>query len=714
MTARFIELNNEVKIKKDGRFQFEKDLEAVRSYFIDYVNLNTVFFHDLREKLDYLIENNYYKKELFDMYTFDQVKSVFKLTYSKKFRFASFMSAFKFYNNYALRTNDNSKFLERYEDRVAVNALYLAQGNIDKAKEHVWNLIEQMYQPATPTFLNAARARGGEMVSCFLLDTPDTTEGIMYVAEACAQLSRNGGGVGINLSKLRAEGESIKDVEGAASSPVGVAKMLETIFNHFNQLGQRNGSGVVYLNIFHANIGEFLDTKKINADEDGRLKTLSIGVVAPHKFFELAEKDQPYFVFYPHSVHKEYGIHMDDMDMSEWYDKLVANKNVRKKKLDARQMLTKIASIQQESGYPYWMFVDNANKYNALKEIGRIIMSNLCNEIYQISTPSEIAARVSESHYGYDISCNLGSMNIANVMEKGQGGNFQRSIHLAMDALNTVAKTTSIDVVPTVRNANAALRSVGLGAMNLHGYLAKNRIVYGSRESKDFANTFFMMMNYYSLERSMQIAVEEGFVFEGFEKSTYATGEYFTKYTNNSFAPRTEKVKQLFEGIYIPTPEDWARLARLIQQNGLAHAYRMAIAPTGSISYVQNATPSVAPITEQVETRTYGDSTTHYPMPFMTNENMFFYRPAYEMDMFKYIDLIAVIQQHVDQGISTTLYVTSNATTRDLSKLYIYAEAKGLKGLYYTRTKLLSITPTGADGLPLGEVAPEDCLSCSV
>ncbi|WP_336784016.1 class 1b ribonucleoside-diphosphate reductase subunit alpha [Paenibacillus illinoisensis] len=696
MAERYIELNNQVKIKKDDRYQFEKDKEAVRSYFIDHVNQNTVFFHNLKEKLDYLIENKYYSKAIFDQYTFQQIKAAFKLAYAKKFRFQSYMSAFKFYNNYALKTDDGSKYLERYEDRVAINALFFGEGDFDKAKRHIDNLIGQRYQPATPTFLNVGRERSGELVSCFLLDTPDTTEGIMYVVEASSQLSRFGGGVGINLSKLRAEGEAIKDVEGAASSPIGVAKILENTFNHFNQLGQRNGSGVAYLNIFHADIESFLDTKKINADENVRLKTLSIGVIAPDKFFELAEQDKPYFVFYPHSVEKEYGICMDDMDMTEWYDRLIDNPNVRKKKLDARQMLTKIAQIQQESGYPYFMFVDNANKYNALKGVGRIIMSNLCNEIYQIQTPSEIKSRNLESQYGMDISCNLGSLNIANVMESGL---IDESVSLAMDALNTVAKQTSIDVVPSVKNANDLMRSVGLGAMNLHGYLAKNRIAYESREAKDFANTFFMMVNFYSLKRSMEIAVEEGFIFYGFEKSEYANGNYFNKYTNNSFSPRTDKVKKLFENIYVPTPEDWAELAVAIQKNGLAHSYRMAIAPTGSISYVQGATASIAPITEQVETRKYGDSTTHYPMPYMTNENLPYYKEAYDMDMFKYIDLVAVIQQHVDQGISTILYVSSDKTTRDLSQYFTYAHGKGLRGLYYTRTKLLSV---------------DECLSCSV
>lgn len=125
--SRWIELNNEVKIQKDGMYQFEKDKEAVRDYMINYVNQNTVFFHDLREKIDYMIEHDYYDETLIEKYKFSQVKDVFRKAYGFKFRFPSFMSAFKFYNNYALKTNDQTKFLERYEDRVAISALYAGQ-----------------------------------------------------------------------------------------------------------------------------------------------------------------------------------------------------------------------------------------------------------------------------------------------------------------------------------------------------------------------------------------------------------------------------------------------------------------------------------------------------------------------------------------------------------------------------------------------------------
>jgi ribonucleoside-diphosphate reductase alpha chain len=692
----YIELNNEVKVMKDNRYQFEKDKEAVRAYFLDHVNKNMEWFHDIEEKYDYMFENDYYDTKIFNLYSFNQIKKLSKFVYGKKFRFPSFMSAYKFYNNYALTTNDDERFLERYEDRIVANAIKLGNGNFAKAMEIATEIVDQCLQPATPTFLNAGRSRAGESVSCFLLDTPDSTEGIEYMKEALAQLSRRGGGVGINLNKVRALGEDILGRDGCASGIVGVARMAESTVAFYDQLGQRKGSAVVYASVLHPDSQMLLEAKKINADDNVRLKTLSVGLTIPRKVIQMLKEDKPFFQFYPHSVYKEYGMYMDDMNMEEYYDKLVANPNVKKKQVNTRDYFNNIAITQQQSGYPYLIFIDNANDQNPLQALGRIIMSNLCTEIYQNHVKSEIRPRHLQSDWGQDVSCNLASLNIVPVMEKKD---IRGPVRAGVDSLNTVAKTTSIDCVPTVKNGNDAKRAIGLGVMNLNGFFAKNFMFYESREAKDFANTFFMMMNYYSIERSMEIAVEEGFIFEGFEQSDYATGRYFKKYIEHSFAPRTDKVKQLFEGMHIPTQQDWLALADKVMINGLAHAYRLAIAPTGNISYVQSATAGIEPIKDLIETRKYEDSVTQYPMPYLSNENQFFYKTAYQIDMMKYIDLIAVIQQHIDQGISTTLFVDSQATTEYLVRLYAYASDKGLKALYYTRTKLLSI---------------EECIACAV
>lgn len=504
------------------------------------------------------------------------------------------------------------------------------------------------------------------------------------------------GGELINLSKLRGRGEAIKGVEGASSGVIPVMKLMEDTFSYVNQLGQRAGAGVAYLNIFHWDIEEFLSTKKISGDEKSRLQTLSIGVVVPDKFIELARENKPMYVFAPHTVYKQYGEHLDDLDIDKVYDDLVINPYVKKRQLDPRQLLTNIARTQFESGYPYIMYRSNANKVHALKELGNIKISNLCAEIQQLQETSIINDYGVEDEIKRDISCNLGSLNIANVMENKS---IEHSVKTAMKALTSVSDMSNIANAPGVRKANEELHAVGLGAMNLHGYLAKNKIAYESKYAKDFVRTFFMMVNFYSILASVEIAMKKEETFKGFNESEYANGNYFKKYLENDYAPTTKKVQKLFEGIDIPTQKDWEELAQLVNKHGMYHAYRLAIAPTQSIGYVQNATPSIAPIVSVVETRTYGDSTTYYPMPYLSKNNFFFYQSAYDMDMMKVIDLFAEAQEHIDQGISLVLYVDSETPTSQLVRYYMYAHYKGLKSLYYTRTRLLSAT---------------ECESCSV
>ncbi|HBG3427145.1 class 1b ribonucleoside-diphosphate reductase subunit alpha [Clostridioides difficile] len=697
----WIELNNQVIIKNEqGKYQLEKDKEALSSYIEEFIQPKLRKFNDLEERLKYLIDEGYYSKEVMNQYSIGFIKNIYDMIDKHKFEFQSYMSANKFYQNYALKSNDGKEILETYNDKVLIVALTLGNGDKDLALNLADKIVKQEFQPATPTFLNAGRKRAGEMVSCFLLSVEDSTEGISYAISSSNHLSKIGGGVALNLSKLRASGESIKDIEGAAGGVVGVAKMLEQSFSYFNQMGARQGSGAVYLTVFHPDFELLMDTKKINADEKIRLATLSLGAIIPDKFMELAEKNEVAYAFYPHTVYKKYGVSLDEIEMDEWYDKLVNDSDIRKKEINPRQMLTKIAQMQQESGYPYVVYIDTANREHTLKDVGTIKMSNLCCEIFQYQTPSEIEGYGGKNEWGQDISCNLGSLNIANVMDNKT---IESTVETAIRALSFVADSTDIKPVPTVSNSNSKSHSIGLGAMNLHGYLVRENILYTSDDAIDFSNVFFAMVRYYSIKASMKIAIEKNQTFEGFDKSEYAKGrnsKVLSKYYEQSYLPKSEKVKALFEGIYIPTKEDWTKLLDEVKEKGIYNAYLMAVAPTQSISYVQNATSSIMPITEPVEVRTYGDSTTIYPMPFLTNDNMLYYQSAYRMDMRKVIDLVAIVQNHVDQGISTTLFITDEKTTRDIARHYIYAYKKGLKSLYYTRTKMTRDT--------------HECLVCSV
>ena len=711
----YFSLNNELNRPVDGKIPLHKDKEAVRAFFLEHVNPNTVFFYTLDEKLDYLLEHDYLEEEFLNKYDREFVKSLMQEIYKKKFRFRSFMSAFKFYKQYALKTNDGERYLERFEDRIVFNALFLADGDEQLARDLAEEMIHQRYQPATPTFLNAGRKRRGELVSCFLIQTTDDMNSIGRTINSALQLSRIGGGVGVSLSNVRAAGDPIKKIENASSGVVPIMKLLEDSFSYSNQLGQRNGAGAVYLNVFHPDIVSFLSTKKENADEKIRVKTLSLGLVVPDKFYELIKQDDMMYLFSPYDVERIYGVPFSYVDITKEYDNMVNNPEIRKSKLRARDLEQEISKLQQESGYPYIVNIDTVNKANPID--GKIIMSNLCSEILQVQSPSVINNAQEYEVLGTDISCNLGSTNIVNLM---QSPDFERSIEVAVRALTFVTDHSSIDAVPTVKNGNQKAHTIGLGAMGLHTFFALNQMEYGSPESIEVTDLYFRLLNFYTLKASHKIAKERVVTFDGFEKSAYASGTYFDAYTESDVEIKSEKVKEIFANLPIPTAEDWKQLKADIMADGLYHQNRLAIAPTGSISYVNETSASLHPITRLIEERQEKKTgKTYYPAPFLSNETLPYYKSAYDIDMRKVIDVYAAAQKHIDQGMSLTLFMrselpeglyewkngrTRKMTTRDLNILRNYAWNKGIKSIYYVRTFTENNDEIGSNG----------CESCSI
>ena len=711
----YFSLNNELNRPVDGKIPLHKDKEAVRAFFLEHVNPNTVFFYTLDEKLDYLIEHDYLEEEFLNKYDREFVKSLMQEIYKKKFRFRSFMSAFKFYKQYALKTNDGERYLERFEDRIVFNALFLADGDEQLARDLAEEMIHQRYQPATPTFLNAGRKRRGELVSCFLIQTTDDMNSIGRTINSALQLSRIGGGVGVSLSNVRAAGDPIKKIENASSGVVPIMKLLEDSFSYSNQLGQRNGAGAVYLNVFHPDIVSFLSTKKENADEKIRVKTLSLGLVVPDKFYELIKNDDMMYLFSPYDVERIYGVPFSYVDITKEYENMVNNPEIRKSKLRARDLEQEISKLQQESGYPYIVNIDTVNKANPID--GKIIMSNLCSEILQVQSPSVINNGQEYEVLGTDISCNLGSTNIVNLM---QSPDFERSIEVAVRALTFVTDHSSIDAVPTVKNGNQKAHTIGLGAMGLHTFFALNQMEYGSPESIKVTDLYFRLLNFYTLKASHKIAKERGVTFDGFEKSAYASGTYFDAYTESDVEIKSEKVKEIFANLPIPTAEDWKQLKADVMADGLYHQNRLAIAPTGSISYVNETSASLHPITRLIEERQEKKTgKTYYPAPFLSNETLPYYKSAYDIDMRKVIDVYAAAQKHIDQGMSLTLFMrselpeglyewkngrTRKMTTRDLNILRNYAWNKGIKSIYYVRTFTENNDEIGSNG----------CESCSI
>ncbi|WP_306131875.1 class 1b ribonucleoside-diphosphate reductase subunit alpha [Roseivivax marinus] len=686
----------------EGRIQFDADRRAAREYFLQHVNRNTVFFHSLDEKLRYLVDEGYYEAEVLGQYDRAFLHEIWDAAFAAKFRFPTFLGAFKYYTSYTLKTRDGQRYLERYEDRVVMNALTLARGDTGLAMALMTEIIEGRFQPATPTFLNAGKRARGEFVSCFLLRLEDNMESIGRGINSALQLSKRGGGVALMLTNIREHGAPIKGIENQSSGVIPVMKLLEDSFSYANQLGARQGAGAVYLNAHHPDILRFLDTKRENADEKIRIKTLSLGVVIPDVTFQLAKRGEDMYLFSPHDVEKVYGCAFSEISVTEKYAEMVDDPRIRKTKINARAFFQTLAEIQFESGYPYIMFEDTVNAANPIA--GRIAMSNLCSEILQVNEASEFNDDLSYARMGTDISCNLGSMNIARAMD---GGDLGGSVTTAVRALNAVSEMSAIDSVPSIRRGNDEGHAIGLGQMNLHGFLAREHIHYGSAEGIDFTNIYFCTVLYHALRASNALARERGRAFEGFERSKYADGSFFADYVDRDWLPETETVRALFErmNVAVPTRTDWAELREAVMRDGLYNRNLQAVPPTGSISYINYATSSIHPITAKIEVRKEGKiGRVYYPAPYMTNDNLAFYRDAYEIGPEAIIDTYAAATRHVDQGLSLTLFFPADASTRDINRAQIHAWKKGIKTIYYVRLRQQALEGTEVQG----------CVSCTL
>ena len=705
------DLNAQLNMPVDGAINIRADRQAARAYHLEVINPHTRFFHTLEEKVRYMLDQELWNKATVEMYDFEKFKALFKRAHEHKFRFKTLLGAMKFYEGYALRESTQDEegrytttYLERFEDRVVMTAIHLSEGDYRQAQDLVDIIIDGRFQPATPTFLNAGRAKGGEMVSCFLLRVEDNMESIGRAVNSSLQLSKRGGGVGLLLTNLREMSAPIKNIPGTSSGVVPVMKMLEDAFSYANQLGQRQGAGAVYLNAHHPDIMTFLDTKRENADEKIRIKTLSLGVVIPDITFHLAKDNKDMYLFSPYDVERIEGKPFADLSVTENYDKWVEDPRITKKKIKARAFFRTLSELQFESGYPYVMFEDTANKFHTMKHAGRINMSNLCSEIQQLNTPSILNDDLTYDTIGADISCNLGSLNVKKMLDLTRD-EFVDTVQVAVRALTAVSTMTNIDSVPSVREGNNLSRAIGLGQMNLHGALAHHGLRYGSEEALKLWDNYMALVTWAAMCESAELAREIGET-PYFDGSEYATGEWWDR-VPKAHLERAESL-EILPGLDAPDADDWNDLHLKISQYGMANAYLQTIPPTGSISYINNSTSSIHPIVNKVEVRKEGKvGRVYYPAPHMRSDNLHLYEDAYEIGPERVIDTYAVSQNWIDQSQSLTLFFPDTATTRDLDKARIYAWRKGIRTMYYVRLRQMAL-----DGTGVTETGVAECESC--
>ena len=315
------------------------------------------------------------------------------------------------------------------------------------------------------------------------------------------------------------------------------------------------------------------------------------------------------------------------------------------------------------------------------------IVTGNCSEILQPSTASALDAALNYLSVGSDISCNLGSLNAVTAFRSGD--KFGHWVQTAIRMLTSVAIKSTVECVPSIGKGNASGHSVGLGVMNLHALFATEGLLYGDKDSCELTNIFYATMRYYAILASSDIAAEKKQSFGGFEKSKYYSGEVFTPYINRDWSQIGDKVKAIVEkwGFVVPSSEDWKALSEKVRKDGMFNRHLLATAPTGSISYINNSTASIAPIVDKIESRKEGLlGRIYYPAPYMTAENEHLYVDAYDIGYKGIIDVYAEATPHTDQGLSCTLYFyTNKTTTADVDKARNYAWSKGIKTMYYAR-----------------------------
>ena len=563
---------------------------------------------------------------------------------------------------------------------------------IELVKEAYWALSNLYMTVATPTLANAGKSYG-QLSSCFIDTIDDSLQGIFDSNTDIANLSKNGGGIGVYLGKIRSRGSAIKGFDGASSGVLPWMKQLNNTAVSVDQLGQRKGAVCVYLDVWHKDIYSFLDAKLNNGDERYRTHDLFTGICIPDLFMEAVENRGDWYLFDPHEVRQTMGYSLEDFydeergsgSFREKYLDCVQHPSLSKKKVPAIDIMKNIMKSQLETGGPFMFYRDEVNRKNPNKHAGMVYSSNLCTEITQNQSPTLMTEQytkdgkiIIEKHPGDFVVCNLSSIHLANaVMDEA----LERLIPIQVRMLDNVIDLNSIPVLQA-RLTNNKYRAIGLGTFGWHHLLALKGIRWESEEAVKFADNLYEKIAYLTIEASMNLATEKG-ACPAYYGSEWQSGEYFTKrgYLNAC----TDTL-------------DWAGLTEKVQKSGIRNSYLMAVAPNSSTSLIAGSTASIDPIFQKYYAEEKKDYKIPVTAPDLSAETTWYYKSAYFVDQHWSIRQNAARQKHIDQSISFNFYVQNTIKAKELLSLHIDAWKSGLKTTYYLRSTSSVL---------------EDCDSCS-
>lgn len=648
-----------------------------------------------------LVEKGIYSSNILHSYTKDEIETAGQMIQPENDQLFTYIGLRTLADRYLARDHKGHLF-ELPQERFLTIAMTLMinepkSKRMELVREAYWAMSHLYMTVATPTLANAGKSYG-QLSSCFIDTVDDSLQGIFDSNTDIANLSKNGGGIGVYLGKIRSHGSDIKGFKGVSSGVMPWMKQLNNTAVSVDQLGQRQGAIAVYLDVWHKDIFHFLDAKLNNGDERQRTHDLFTGVCLPDLFMETVEARGDWYLFDPHEVRKVMGYSLEDYydeergdgQFRQKYRECVENEQLSKQCIPAIDIMKRIMISQLETGTPYMFYRDEANRQNPNQHVGMIYCSNLCTEIMQNQSATTVDEQYTRDGKiiitktpGDFVVCNLSSINLGKAVPNDV---LERLIPIQVRMLDNVIDLNTIPVLQA-QLTNQKYRAIGLGTFGYHHLLALKGIPWESERAVQYADELYETIAYLTIKASMELAKEKG-PYPVFEGSKWHDGSYFDDrgYTNKRSTSR--KANEL----------DWESLKRDVMAYGLRNAYLMAVAPNSSTSIIAGSTASIDPIFK----RFYSEEKKNYKIPVtapdLNEKTYWYYKSAYDIDHKWSIKQNAARQKHVDQSISFNLYVKNTIKAKELLDLHLTAWKCRLKTTYYTRSTSSSI---------------EECESCA-
>lgn len=661
------------------------------------------------ELVRYLTERGLYGDYILASYSVSELEEAAAFMVSERDELFAYSGLDLLINRYVIRAHDHTP-LESPQEMFLGIALHLAM-NEEPTQRLAW--VKRFYDMlsklevtmATPTLSNA-RKPDHQLSSCFIDTVPDSLVGIYRSIDNFAQVSKYGGGMGMYLGKVRATGGSIRGFEGVAGGVIRWIRVINDTAVAVDQLGMRQGAVAVYLDAWHRDLPEFLNLRTNNGDDRMKAHDVFPAVCYPDLFWRMAEEslDQDWHLMCPHDILQVKGYALEDFYGDEWerrYRDCVADPRISKRRILIKDLVRLILKSAVETGTPFAFMRDAVNCANPNGHEGVIYCSNLCTEIAQNTSAIEEVTRevvtedgdavvVTTTRPGDFVVCNLASLSLGRLPVEDDEV-MGHVIETAVRALDNVIDL-NFYALPYARITNHRYRSIGLGVSGYHHMLARRGISWESEDHLAFADEVFERINYHAIRASERLAEERG-AYGLFEGSDWQTGAYFAKRGYCSLSGEVAKVREGAMG-----SERWGELAEAVARNGVRNAYLLAIAPTSSTSILSGTTPGIDPIMRKFFLEEKKGSMLPRVAPELSPRTYWYYKPAHYIEQTWSVRAAGVRQRHIDQAQSMNLYITNDYTLRQVLRLYLEAWRRGVKTIYYVRSKSLEV---------------EECESCS-